>query len=269
MPRPPISVTIITLNEEKNIARAIESVRWAEEIVVVDSGSTDRTCQIAKDLGAKVLQNAWQGYGQQKNFAQAQCKHDWILNLDADEEVPPELAEEIQTRLRALDESSPVRGFYLPRKTYYLGRWIMHGGWYPNYLVRLADRRSARWTEPAVHEELKVEGGLQYLNQPLFHYTFSNIQDQIMTNLNYSKRGFQELIKRGQQPSLNKLVYKPIGKFIETYFLKCGFLDGLPGFIISVNAAHSMFLKYAYLIEEKLNRRVGAKNEDPGHRQQH
>ena len=140
----------------------------------------------------------------------------------------------------------------MPRKTFYLGRWIFHGGWYPNHLVRLADRRAARWTEPSVHEQLTVEGEIKGLQQPLEHYTFGCIQDQILTNLNFSKLGSLELIKRGQGASRFKLLVKPIGKFLETYVLKRGFLDGLPGFIISVNAAHSMFLKYAYLIEAEI-----------------
>jgi glycosyltransferase involved in cell wall biosynthesis len=259
MPRPPVSVTIITLNEEANLPRAIESVRWADEVVVVDSGSTDRTVEVAKGLGARVLHNPWPGYGAQKNYAQQQTRHDWVLNLDADEAVPGELRDEIVGALEQVgDGRSAARGFYFPRKTFYLGRWIRHGGWYPNHIVRLADRRAARWTEPAVHEELRVEGEVLPLAQPLHHHTFSSIQDQILTNLNYSRQGFIELIRRGQEASVARLLLKPVGKFLETYLLKRGFLDGLPGFIISVNAAHSMFLKYAYLIEAELSRRERA-----------
>jgi glycosyltransferase involved in cell wall biosynthesis len=253
MPRPPVSVTIITLNEENNLPRAIRSVRWADEIVVVDSGSTDRTVELARELGAKVFTNPWQGYGKQKNFAQSRAAHDWVLNIDADEEVPPGLAREIETALTEVGAgTSNAAGFYFPRKTFYLGRWIRHGGWYPNHLVRLADRKAARWTEPAVHEELRVGGEVRGLGEALHHYTFSSIQDQIMTNLRFSKLGFQDLRKKGQAASLPRLVLKPVGKFLETYLVKRGFLDGMPGFIISVNAAHSMFLKYAYLIEAEI-----------------
>jgi glycosyltransferase involved in cell wall biosynthesis len=247
--RPPVSVTIITLNEEKNISRAIQSVRWADETLVVDSGSTDRTVEIARSLGAKVVSNPWPGYGQQKNFAQNQAAHDWILNIDADEEVPPALARAIEETLRSGD----AHGYYFPRKTFYLGKWIRHGGWYPNYLVRLANRKHASWTEPSVHEELKVQGATRAIEEPLLHYTFSSIQEQIQTNLRYARLGSERLKERGQTPSFLKLVWKPIGKFIETYLIKRGFLDGLPGFIISVNAAHSMFLKYAYLHEAGMN----------------
>ena len=250
----PISVTIITLNEENNLQRAIQSVAWADEVLIVDSGSKDKTVEIAKNLGARVLENPWPGYGKQKNFAQNHAKNDWILNIDADEEVPSELGAEIRNRLGQVKTGRLVAGgFYFPRKTFYLGRWIRHGGWYPNHLVRLADRRVASWTEPSVHEELKVNGEVLGLSNPLHHYTFSNIQEQILTNLNFSRLGYMDLKRKGQSPSLIKLLIKPIGKFFETYFLKRGCLDGLPGFIISVNAAHSMFLKYAYLIEAQIN----------------
>jgi glycosyltransferase involved in cell wall biosynthesis len=252
MPKPPISVTIISCNEEQRIGRAIESVRWADEVVVVDSGSTDRTVEVAKNLGARVIERPWPGYGQQKNFAQSEAKHDWILSLDADEVVSPELAREIQDEVAwASAANRDVRGFRLPRKTWYLGRWILHGGWYPNYLVRLADRRFAKWTEPHVHEALEVRGQMKDLQNPLLHYTFRNIREQILTNLRYSRFGYEDLRASGRGASLVKLLLKPIGKFIETYLLKRGFLDGMPGFIISVNAAHSIFMKYAYFFERE------------------
>jgi len=254
--RPPISVTIITLNEEKNLSRAIKSVAWADEILVVDSGSSDRTVEIAKNLGARVISNSWPGYGQQKNFAQEKAENDWILNIDADEAVSAELARLIQDSTAQANGSGPY-GFYFPRKTFYLGRWIRHGGWYPNYLVRLAHRKHATWTEPSVHEELKVSGPTQELPEPLLHYTFSSIQEQILTNLRYARLGSERLKEKGKSPSRIKLVWKPIGKFIETYLIKGGFLDGLPGFIISINAAHSMFLKYAYLYEAQIGEGVG------------
>ena len=255
--REPLTVTLITLNEEQNLPRALASVAWADEVVVVDSGSTDRTVDVARQAGAKVFHNPWPGYGKQKNFAQDRASHRWVLNLDADEEVSPGLRREIGGILeRAAAGQLSEKGFYLPRKTFYLGRWIRHGGWYPNYLVRLADTKSARWTEPAVHEEWKVEGPVGYFKEPLRHYTFSDIQDQILTNLNFSRLGSVELRKRGQRGSLLRLLLKPVGKFVETYFLKLGCLDGLAGLIISVNAAHSMFLKYAYLVESDLQQKA-------------
>lgn len=249
----PLSVTIITLNEEANIAQAIQSVAWADEIVVVDSGSSDRTCEIAREQGARVLVNPWSGYGQQKNFAQAQARHPWVLNIDADERVSANLAEEIRHAIARSDSgASGAVGFSFPRKTYYLGRWIRHGGWYPNVLTRVTKRDRGRWTEPPVHEELRVEGEVVQLSEPLDHFAFSSIQDQILTNIRFSRLGSLHLRDQGQSASLVKLIFKPIGKFFETYFLKWGILDGIAGFIISVNAAHSMFLKYAYLFENRI-----------------
>lgn len=247
MEKAPLSVTIITLNEEHNIARALQSVSWAEDIIIVDSGSSDRTIEIAEKLGARVFRRDWPGYGQQKNYAQTLARHDWVLSLDADEAVTPELAQEIQNYLKST--SLAYKGFSVPRKTWYLGRWILHGGWYPNALVRLVDRRNAAWTEPKVHESLKVEGPLTQLENPLLHYAFDGVQDQVLTNIKYSRFGYEELVRRGAKPSLFKLICKPIGKFIETYLIKRGFMDGVPGFIISLNAAHSIFMKYAYFFE--------------------
>lgn len=258
---PPITVTIIALNEERNIARAIESARFADEVLVIDSGSIDRTTKIAESLGARVINNPWPGYGQQKNFAQDRAAHDWVLNIDADEEIPPELAAEIRRKLeeQAKGEGS-ARGFFFPRKTFYLGQWIRHGGWYPNHLVRLADRRFARWTEPNVHERLEVKGTVAALDQALLHHSFPTIKDQILTNVSFSHLGSQELLRAGHRPSRVRLLVKPVGKFMETYLIKRGFLDGWAGFIISVNAAYSMFMKYAYLLETDI------RDEDPDHR---
>jgi glycosyltransferase involved in cell wall biosynthesis len=258
-----LSVTIISKNEEANIARAIQSVDWADDVVVVDSGSTDRTVEIAKGLGARVISNAWPGYGQQKNFAQKQAKHDWILNIDADESVPPELSREIREKVQAAGGNGngqahgpgKVSGFRLPRKTFYLGHWIRYGGWYPNYLVRLADRRKASWSEPEVHEELRVDGSVGTLDHPLHHSAFPSIREQVLTNLRYAELGSRNLRTAGRRPSVLLLVLKPVGKFFETFILKRGFLDGVPGFIISINAAHSMFMKYAFLLEPELKKK--------------
>lgn len=254
----PLSVTLITLNEERNIARALESVRWADDLVVVDSGSQDRTVEIAKKMGARVFHQPWKGYGQQKNIAQDHALHDWVLNLDADEAVPPELAQEIQ----ALLAGKPRYDAYeLPRLSTYLGRQIFHGGWYPNHLVRLGRRSQGRWTEPAVHEAWTFKGGVGRLQSPLHHFPFRDIHDQVETNLRFSRLGSEELRKRGFRVSLGKLLWKHIGKFIETYFLKRGFRDGMAGFIISVNAAHSMFLKIALFYDPSFTKEL-PKNTD-------
>lgn len=250
----PISVTVITLNEERHIGRCLDSVRdWVDDVVVIDSGSTDHTRSIAEEKGARVFVNAWKGYGQQKNFAQDQVRNDWVLNIDADEEVTSELRAEIFAVFRNIRSGGDRRlGFMVPRKSYYLKRWIRHGGWYPNHLVRFAHRKHSRWTEPEVHEALKVDGDVGVFQSPLNHYTFDSIEDQVRTNLRFSRLGSKDLIRKGKHPSIAKLILKPIGKFFETYLIKGGCLDGIAGFLISVNAAHSMFLKYAYLFEKDL-----------------
>jgi glycosyltransferase involved in cell wall biosynthesis len=197
-------------------------------------------------MGAKVIEQKWMGYGAQKNFAMSQTVSDWVLNVDADEVITPELRAEI---VREITSNKPAAGYAVARKTFYMGRWIRFGGWYPNYVTRLVRKSGASWTEPNVHEQLVPNGELRYLKNPMLHYTFSDIADQVRTNMRYARQGALDLKTKGAPPSYVKLLLKPLGKFLETYFLKRGCLDGLPGFIISVNAAHSMFLKYAYLLE--------------------
>lgn len=253
--RPGISATIITLNEEKKLKKCLESLSWADEIIVVDSGSTDSTREIAKALGARVFQHPWLGYGQQKNYAMSQCSHDWVLNVDADEIVTEELRNSICDFLSAVAWSvEGARGAALPRLSWYLGRWIRHGGWYPNYLVRLSDRRYSRWTEPRVHEALVVDGKVEKLNGDLLHYTFDSVGDQVAANIRYARLGASVARERGERASWLRLIFKPFGKFLETYFWKLGFLDGFPGFVISMNAAHSMFMKYVELRIEASSR---------------
>ena len=253
---PKITVTIIAFNEEQKIGRAVKSAHWADEIIVVDSKSTDRTREIAESLGARVVVHPWQGYGRQKNFAHELASHEWVLNIDADEWISPALATEIRSTLRNFASSSAgsPAGFDLPRRTYYLGRWIRHGGWYPNRLVRLAQKTHSRWSEPQVHEALEVQGPIGSLSEPLDHDAFSSIADQIETNLRFARLGARDLQNKGQTPSILKLLVKPVGKWLETYVFKLGFLDGLRGFIISTNAAHSMFMKYCFLFEARLLR---------------
>jgi glycosyltransferase involved in cell wall biosynthesis len=242
--RLPLSVVIITLNEEHNLPRCMTSVSWASEIVVVDSGSKDRTCELAKSAGAKVLHHAWEGYGQQKNWAMAQATQPWVLFLDADEEVSPELKEEVLAFLRA---PGNAKGADFPRKTWFLGRWILHGGWYPNRLTRLVRKGNGGWTEPSVHECLRVEGEVHRFRHDLLHYTFRNVGDNVLTNVRFSRLGAKVARERGERGSLLRILCKPIGKFMETYVWKLGFLDGFPGFVISMNAAHSIFMKYVEL----------------------
>lgn len=210
----------------------------------MDSGSKDRTQEIAREAGARVLQNAWEGYGQQKNWALGQVTQPWVLFLDADEEVSPELKEEL---FLFLADPGVYRGAEMPRKTWFLGRWILHGGWYPNLLVRLARKDCARWTEPSVHESLEVAGQLKKMKNDLLHYTFRDVGENVLTNIRFSRLGAKVAQARGERGSLVRILLKPVGKFLETYVWKLGFLDGFPGFVISLNAAHSIFMKYVEL----------------------
>lgn len=249
--RPPLSALVITLNEEKNLSRCLKSLAFADEILVIDSGSTDRTVEIAKQAGARVLQRPWPGYGQQKNFGMQQAKNDWVLSVDADEEVSSELKSEILDFLGQQQQKKEFWGASVPRRTWYLGRWIYYGGWYPNRLVRLSHRQHSRWTEPEVHEQLVVDGSVFELKNDLFHYTFRDVGEQVTTNVRFSRLGAKVAKSRGEKGSLLRILFKPIGKFLETYVWKLGFLDGLPGFVISINAAHSIFMKYVELRFEK------------------
>lgn len=247
----PVSLVIITLNEQEGIARAIESASFCDDIVVLDSGSTDQTCQIAQSLGARVVVEPWRGFQAQKARATELAKNDWVLSLDGDEALGPELRNEIIALLENWSQSSApldVDGYRFPRLTYNLGRWIHHGGWYPDTQLRLYNRARARWVGGQVHERVAAEK-IERLNGDLLHYPFVDQAEQVATNNRYSGLGAEALFLKGERFKLGKLIFKPVSKFLETYVVKRGFQDGLPGFIIAVGAAYSIFLKYAKLWE--------------------
>jgi len=245
----PLSLVVITLNEEKRLRSCIESVPFVDEIIVLDSGSTDRTSEVAKELGAIVHVQKFLGFGLQKRKAVDLAKNDWVLCLDADEVVSQELAKEIQTHFFKL---SPEQAVSFPRRSFHLGRWINFGGWYPDRRVRLFNRKHHQWSEASVHEEVKVESK-QHLRftQDLQHFVFDSLQHQIATNNHYSTLQALELKKKNKRFSLWNLLTKPPVKFIELYLLKQGFRDGLPGFIIAVGGAYSTFLKWSKLWEQE------------------
>lgn len=243
---PSVSATIITLNEAEHIAAAIDSVSWADEIVVVDSGSTDGTPGIAGAKGARVSARAWTGYADQKNHAAALASHDWILSLDADERVTPELAAEIQALLRA---EPSKRGYRIPRVAFHLGRWIRTTDFYPDYQTRLYDRRAGRWHGELVHESVRVEGGVAYLRSELQHYSFRDLADQVSRTNRYSDLAARQMQARGRRATALDLVVHPPAAFLRNYVLRRGFLDGAAGFIISLVNAWGVFLKFAKLWE--------------------
>jgi glycosyltransferase involved in cell wall biosynthesis len=237
-----ISAAIVTLNEERNIARAIGSLGCADEIIVVDSGSTDRTCEIARGLGARVVEEPWRGYAGQKNFAAGCAAHDWILSLDADEEVTPELAGEIVE----LKKTTPrADGYDMPRLAQYLGRWIRHSGWYPDRKVRLYNRDRGVWTGDYVHESVRVDGPVGHLKGDLLHYTCQSIPEHLRTLDRYTTLAAQELVAKKKSVPAWRLALDPGWTFFRTYFIQRGFLDGPQGFTLARMAALYAFRKYS------------------------
>jgi glycosyltransferase involved in cell wall biosynthesis len=252
--RLPVSLVIITLNEAEGIERAIRSAEFCDDVVVLDSGSTDATREIAEGCGARVFQEPWRGYRAQKARAVELARHDWILSLDGDEALSEDLQRELRGRLPQIVSGQGASAYEFPRLTYNLGRWIRYGGWYPDRQLRLFDRRQAEWRGGEhVHERVQGKAGTSWqcerIDAHLLHWPFPTHAEQVATNNRYSSLGAQELRARGQKFSIGKLVFKSWSKFIECYLLKRGFLDGLAGFVIAVGAAYSVFLKWIKLWE--------------------
>jgi glycosyltransferase involved in cell wall biosynthesis len=240
---PKLSVTIITRNEAADIGEALASVRWADEIVVVDSESTDDTVAIAREVTDRVVVRAWPGYVAQKNFAASLATHDWILSLDADERVTPALATEIQATL-----AHPAHAAYrMPRVTWHLGRWIRSTDWYPDNQLRLFDRRAARWTGQYVHEALTVEGSVGQLHGAIQHFAYRDISDHLETIDRYTTLAARQMRESGRRASLLQLAGHPPLAFLRNYFALGGIRDGTPGLIISTMNAYYVFLKFAKL----------------------
>ncbi|HWP85529.1 MAG TPA: glycosyltransferase family 2 protein [Terriglobia bacterium] len=241
-----ISAAIITLNEERNLPRALDSLaRVADEVVVVDSGSTDRTREIAEQAGARFLVRSWEGYAMQKNFAAAQARHDWILSLDADEALSPALAGELER----LKQAGPgdAAGFTMPRLARFRGRWIRHSGWYPDPKLRLYDRRRGRWVGRYVHEHVAVEGPVRQLKGDLLHFPADSRQEQLRSVDRYTTLAAQQAFENGERLILLKLLVFPSWKFVETYLLRRGFLDGAAGCEIAWVAGRYVCQKYEKL----------------------
>jgi glycosyltransferase involved in cell wall biosynthesis len=237
-----ISATIVTLNEERNIARAIESLRCADEVIVVDSGSTDETCRIALRLGARVIEEPWRGYAGQKNFAAHLAANDWILSIDADESVTKELEAEI---LGLKKNGVRFDSYSCPRLAQYLGRWIRHSGWYPDTKVRLYDRGKAEWVGEYVHESVRVKGTTGELTGNLLHFTCASLSEHLRTLDRYTSLAAREVAAKNGAVPLRRLAVDPMWTFFRTYVLQRGFLDGRQGLAIAWMAALYTFLKYA------------------------
>jgi glycosyltransferase involved in cell wall biosynthesis len=246
----PISVSIICYNEEKKIKRCLESVKWADEIVVLDSYSTDKTLDICRGYTKKIHQHKFDGHIQQKNRAIDLCSNDWVFCIDADEVV----SDELRSSILGIDIKNPkYLGFAVPRRVHYLGKWINHGGWYPDYKLRFFNRKFGRWGGINPHDTVIVNGKSLTLTGDLLHYSYESISAHLSQVNKFTDIMAQEYDKIGKNPSIVNLTIRPLFKFIKMYFLKLGFLDGRRGFIIAVIAAFYVFMKFVKLFERKVN----------------
>ena len=241
-----VTVVLIARDEEKAIAAALDSVSWADELIVVDSGSTDRTVEIARDRGAKVtVTSDWPGFGPQKNRALDQATRDWVLSLDADERVTPELREEIAA-IVASGES--LDAYEIPRLSRYCGRLLRHGGWWPDYVTRLFRRGQARFSDDLVHERVVVRGMTGRLEGHLLHEAFDDLEEVLEKVNRYSTAGARMAHAAGRRGSVTSAVLHGVWTFVRTYFLQAGFLDGRRGFMLAVSNAEGTYYRYLKLM---------------------
>lgn len=249
----PVSVVIVTRNEEKNIGDALESVKDFEDIVVVDSFSEDRTVKICRQYTSRVFQHEWQGYAKQKQMAVDYAKRPWVLILDADERITPELKNEI-SNLFTDNASRITHGYYVPRKNFFLEKWIKYSGWWPDYTLRLFRKDLSFVEQREVHEKIIVKGHVDYLKNPLEHYTYRTISDYIKKMENYSTLSAQEILHRNPRPSSTflalKMMISPVFTFLKMFFIKQGFRDRVHGLMLAVLYSFYTFLKYAKVWEK-------------------
>lgn len=243
----PVSVAIVTANEECNIRDALESVRSFREVVVVDAMSTDRTAEICSEYTDKIFRSPWKGYAAQKQDAVDRTSLEWVLILDADERVSPQLREEIQETLAA----TPHAGFAVPRRNYFLGRWIRHSGWWPDHTLRLFRKSASRVEMREVHEKVVVSGSVGTLRSPLEHYSYRTISDFLRKSDAYSSLSAKELMISSDRRPFLPMLLNPLAVFLKMYLLRQGFRDGAHGFVLAVLYSYYTFLKYAKLWERK------------------
>ncbi|MBI2963464.1 MAG: glycosyltransferase family 2 protein [Deltaproteobacteria bacterium] len=244
--RPQISAIVVCLNEEDNIRACLESVSWCDEVVVVDARSTDRTREIVREFTDRIFVRDWPGYREQKQFALDQARLEWVLNLDADERVSPELHAEIQRELA--DGAPGVDGFYVPRLVHYLGRWWYRGGWYPDYRLRLFRRRKATWGGVNPHEKVLVRGRTRRLSGSLLHFTYADVSQHLLTVNRLTDISAVETLKRGAVKR-RRLLVGPAWRFFRSLVIDRGVLEGWPGLFVAATAGFYVFLKYAKALE--------------------
>jgi glycosyltransferase involved in cell wall biosynthesis len=248
---PPVTATVITKNEEDAIADALRSLSWADELIVIDAESTDRTVAIARQFTDRVYVRPWNGYVEQKNYAASLATHDWIFSLDADERVTPELSAEIRTVLAA---GPRVAGYRMPRVSFYLGRWMRTTDMYPDYQLRLYDKRRARWDGLHVHESVNVDGGsIGFLKSELQHYPYRDLSEHLIRMDRYTTLAARQMFEKGKRATRLELLLHPPIAFFRNYILKGGFRDGQAGLIVSLVNSYYVMLKFAKLWELQRN----------------
>jgi glycosyltransferase involved in cell wall biosynthesis len=242
VPRLGLSVTVITHNEEARLRACLESVAWADEIVVVDSESTDKTEQIAREFTDRVWVRPWPGFAPQKNFALEQATGEWVLSIDADEQVTPELRAAIERVLAGTDSTA---GYSVPRRNVFWGAWVRHGGLYPDWQLRLFRRGRGHFAGDAVHESVQVEGAVARLAAPLLHHSYRDLEDFVRRSNRYSSLAAADWLRRGGRVRRTDLIFRPLGRFLSMYIIRLGFLDGWRGFVLAVLYADYVFLRMA------------------------
>jgi len=243
---PPVSVVIITFNEENNIRAALESAVWADEIVVVDSFSTDSTADICREFTDRVYQEKWRGFSGQKSYAVGLAKNDWVFVLDSDERFTDELRNEIEGLML---EGPSMAGYYVPRRNHFMGREIRHCGWSPDNSIRLFDRRKGAFKDRSVHEAVELSGEAGYLKAPMLHYTYAGISDYIIRMDRYSALAAEEMRKEGRSAGPSDMLLNPVFTFFKMFLVRQGFRDGIYGLVISMLYSFYTFSKYAKLWE--------------------
>lgn len=253
--REKISACITCFNEEDKIERCLKSLAWCDEIVVVDSFSTDSTIEICRKYTDKVYQHEWLGYIGQKNYVMGKAGCEWIIFLDADEEMSPDLRDEILTQFDKGHDD--IVGYQFPRLVYYLGRWVKHGVWYPDIKLRLFRKRFGRSAGVEPHDHVEVDGPVRTLRNPIWHYTYDDISDHLQQINRFSTISAKEKFKDGMRFQWSDLLFRPAWRFLKGYFFKLGFLEGFHGFLVAVVCSFEVHMKYSKLRELELLKKKG------------
>lgn len=241
-----LSVCIITKNEQENISRCLDSIKWADEILVMDSGSVDRTVQICREYGCKIIEMPWHGFGTAKKGLVDAARNDWVLSVDADEVI----SEELVARIKAIVNKPDFDGYRIKRKSYYLGKLINHCGWNRDYPLRLFNKKYGNFNEKTVHESVQINGRISRLEEPILHFTYPTLHSHVRKMTYYAELTADLKLKEGKKSSIGRAVLAGFFKFIKMYVFQLGALDGKTGFLLCLNSAYGVYLKYMVLWEK-------------------